>query len=431
MTSSLQAEAPLLDAAALLEAASAIGRRLARSAIWHEGRCNWVSGRLGPGAGGALVEFHSTLDGALYEGTSGVALFLAELHAITGEEDARRTAGGAIRHALHAMPAPTRALYSGTAGVALAAARAGRRLGDESLVDAARELAPALTGPMAAGEEVDLLNGIAGTVVALLALAKLLDDERHEAAAAALGDDLLEAAERWGGGLAWQSHNMPTARPLTGLSHGAAGIGLALAELGAATGERRFLDGAHAAFDYEQSAFDAEAGNWPDFRELFPDRPAGGPGHATFWCHGGPGIALSRLTALELLGDSRWRAEAEAGLEVTRETVERGLRHGGGNFSLCHGLAGNAEILAEGAGMLRGRWARHANAAVATASVGVARHGREGPWPGGAGSREAIGLMLGVAGTGYFLLRAAGAPAPSVLRPQPASFAVWLPDRAT
>jgi lantibiotic modifying enzyme len=222
---------------------------------------------------------------------------------------------------------------------------------------------------------------------------------------------------------------MPTRRNLTGLSHGVAGIALALVELGAATGEQRFSKAAKRAFDYERSTFDRTARNWPDLRELFPGRQSNEPGFATFWCHGGPGIALSRLTALERLGGSRWRSEAEAGLELARQTVSRSLGHGGGNFSLCHGVAGNAEILADGARVLGGRWRKSAGAAAEVAAAGVDRYGAEGPWPCGAGSLEAPGLMLGIAGIGYFYLRAGGARVPSVLRPDPSSVGNASPDR--
>ena len=140
-----------------------------------------------------------------------------------------------------------------------------------------------------------------------------------------------------------------------------------------------------------------------------------------FWCHGGPGIALSRLTAAERLdGARRWRAEAGTGLELTQETVARAIQHRAGNFSLCHGVGGNAEILAEGARVLGGRWTRGADLAAEAAEAGLVWHAATGQWPCGAGQRETPGLMLGVAGIGYFYLRLAGAPAPSVLRPQAA-----------
>lgn len=411
-------------AVGLIEVAAGIGRRLTRGAIWHEGRCNWIGGKLGPGPRNELVEYHGALDSTLYEGTAGVALFLAELHGQTGDEDARRTAIGAIRQALAAAADSIqgRGLYSGMSGVALAAARVGRLLSEPGLTEAAARMVEGFTGPTGGDEELDLLNGTAGTIVALLGLARLLEQPGLVDAAVRIGDELVAAGIEDtpdGAGLSWRSPAIPTKRNLTGLSHGVAGFALALVELSAATGERRFATAAIRAFDYEQSTFDESVGNWPDYRELTPGKPPDAPTFATFWCHGAPGVALSRLTALERLGGARWRSEAEAGLELTRSGVERALRYGGGNFSYCHGLAGNAEVVADGAQVLGDGWTRSAAIAVEVGEAGAERHGPEGPWPTGAGSHEAMGLMLGIAGIGYFYLRAAGAPVPSVLRPDP------------
>ena len=43
---------------------------------------------------------YKTLGPDVYAGTSGIALFMAELAGLTGDPEVRRTAFGAIRHAL-------------------------------------------------------------------------------------------------------------------------------------------------------------------------------------------------------------------------------------------------------------------------------------------------------------------------------------------
>ena len=63
------------------------------------------------------------------------------------------------------------------------------------------------------------------------------------------------------------------------------------------------------------------------------------------WCHGAPGIALSRLRAYEITGDERSKAEALIALQTARAFTELALQTGTMNFCLCHGLAGNAEVL--------------------------------------------------------------------------------------
>jgi class II lanthipeptide synthase len=200
---------------------------------------------------------------------------------------------------------------------------------------------------------------------------------------------------------------------LTGLSHGAAGVGYALLELHRVTRSEPFRATALAAFKYERGLFDPEAGNWLDL--------SGGsdPEERRFlvaWCHGAPGIALTRLRALDLLDDAGCRADAVAGTRTTREEVRAGLATGSGNYSLCHGLAGNAEILLHARDVLGGAWEAERTLALEVAEAGIERHGATGRWPSGLRG-EAPGLMLGLAGTALFYLRLHDPSVPSVLLP--------------
>jgi lantibiotic modifying enzyme len=131
------------------------------------------------------------------------------------------------------------------------------------------------------------------------------------------------------------------------------------------------------------------------------------------WCHGAPGIALSRLRAAHLLDDPTYRAEAQTGLDTTRKSLAHALAAGSGNFSLCHGLAGNADILLYGSG------GDESGVALARqiAATGIARHGTGAiPWPCGVPhGGELPGLMLGLAGIGLWYLRLHNPAIPSVL----------------
>ena len=86
------------------------------------------------------------------------------------------------------------------------------------------------------------------------------------------------------------------------------------------------------------------------------------------------------------------------------------------NYSLCHGLAGDAELFLNWAELTGDSEARSLVETVAVRRIqDFAREHR--PWPSGIdGAPESPGLMLGLAGTGYFYLRAARpARMPSVL----------------
>jgi lantibiotic modifying enzyme len=400
--------------------AEAIGRRIARDAVWHRGRCNWVGAEpLGDHTGDAIGPVtYAALTPDLYAGTSGVALYLAELSAVTADPEARRTAVGAIRQALsrvHDVPPPLRlGLFSGWLGIALAAARVGVLLEAPELVARACALVRRVTLARVDPREFDVISGRAGAILALLALERMLDDPALRDRATRLGDDLVATAVEEDGGWSWRSPDAPRHRNLTGYSHGTAGVAHAALELFAATGRARYRDVALHAFRYERRWFDPDHGNWPDFRVDVPGRRGVQPASfATLWCHGAPGIALSRLRAHELCGDHRLGAEARAGLRTTATAIASTLDAGTGNYSLCHGLAGNADVLLHGEEILG---SGGLDTVRSVAEAGIEHHGSQRvPWPCGTHCGETPNLMLGLAGIGHFYLRLHHPSTPSVL----------------
>lgn len=420
----LRASRGLADS--FLGAAREIGTRLIRDAVWHRGQCTWITAqpRAGRPLAGWTEQTLQPLGYDLYSGSSGVGLFLAALYSITRDRAARDAACGALRHAVARVGEPLAqkrlGLFDGWPGVALAAGWAGSMIGEDSLLDVARGLWRR-HGAAAAGGKTrdDLLSGRAGAIAAALALHGLLGERRLVRWAARLGDQLLRRAERDEHGLSWADPDIERHRNLTGLSHGTAGIGCALLELSRATGDARYARAADEAFGYERRWFDARAGNWPDFRR-FPGR-RGRSSPATFWCHGAPGIALSRLRALEIRGAETDRAEATAALRATMSAVLSSLDAGPHDFSLCHGLAGNADVLLHGSRTLSDNSQVYRAAALRVAETGLDRFaGGKAPWPCGIEAAEVPGLMLGKAGIGYFYLRLRdpGLASPLLLKPE-------------
>jgi len=404
-----------------LATAARIGLRLCEQAHWYGDRCTWIAPHVNVTHAGHSVSFRS-LGPDLYSGTSGLALFLAELHGATRHVVLRRTALGAIRHALsHAGDIPPRnqlGPYTGSLGIALIAARVGGLLGEDEVVDAARRLVNAVLSDPPAESEFDLISGKAGAIVALTLLRTVCDGATLVEFAARLGDELLATATKSAAGDSWPALAFPSRRHLTGYSHGTAGVGRAFLELFRITGEAKYVQGAERAFGYERHWFDRRAGNWPDFREdarTVRGAQAGKGVFQAYWCHGAAGIALSRLRAYEILGDPSCLAEARVALEATRKVTRAGLEYDTWNYTLCHGLTGNAEILEYGhaAGALSDRksmlW-------LDVARDGVERYVmRNRSWPCGVSGAEVPSLMAGVAGIGYFYVRMHDKAVPSIL----------------
>ena len=394
-----------------LQAAWDIGRSICHRAHWYEDMCNWMG--LEPthpsenGAGSGRVAYRA-LSPFVYSGTAGLAIFLAELCVECDDDLCRRTALGAIRQALLACDSLRGgALYDGPLGVGLAAAHVGGLLGDEELIAQAAHFSSQWTDDFSGSNEHDLIAGTAGAIVALLCMAELLSDGSRIALAYRLGEQLVAGATRQSHGQAWKSRLVPERRPLTGLSHGTAGIALALLHLFEVTGDRQFRDAAEDAFRYEQACYVTRARNWPDFRST--DASSGVDGMrvpcATAWCHGAPGIALSRMRAFSLLGASEYREQALIALETTKWWTERALALKPVDFSLCHGLAGNAAILHYGATVFDERFGEGHAVAVQVGRFGMQHYGpASDPWP---FDRPFVGspsLMVGEGGVGHFYL---------------------------
>ncbi|HYO48867.1 MAG TPA: lanthionine synthetase LanC family protein [Chloroflexia bacterium] len=424
-TSAPYAPLPQSDRDTLLITARQIGERICGEAIWHEGRCNWIGVQVAPspGPGGYPHLSYRTLGPDLYDGTAGVALFLAQLYAHTGDAQAHRTALGAALHALSCLARPSAEMelgaYTGWPGVLLAATQIGTLLEEPELLEAVARALRNLEPDCGTGQDLDLLSGSAGAIVALLRLRELLPDGPTLESVTCLGDDLIERAEVRPDGFSWPSRHSRGRRSLTGFSHGAAGIGYALLKLFHATREQRYREAAEMAFRYERYWFDATERNWPDFREVPGRGQIRKRAHApcsVLWCHGAPGIALSRLYAYQLLGDNIYREEAVVALSTTEAVTRDMLKSSTANFSLCHGLAGNAEIVDMGQAALDGSAAGQGELSLEVAANGVEMYARrDRRWPCGVKGGETPGLMLGLAGIGLFYLRLHDPAIPSVL----------------
>jgi lantibiotic biosynthesis protein len=388
-------------------AADRIGRRLCRDAIWAGDRCNWLGWSMEP-LDGAWAEVCRSMVADLYGGTSGIALFLAHLYKVTGDRLQRETMIGAVNHAvgqLTKMTGPERIGYfSGGTGIATALIEIGELVGEESLVVRGVKELRSIARESPSDVAIDVVSGSAGAIPVLLRTWRRFDCNELFDSAHKHGKFLIEQANHTEEGWSWRTIQGVEQRDLTGYSHGVAGIVLALLELWKVTSDAEFLEGAREGLRYERRYFDRAQQNWPDFRSF--QQPAGAPSFALAWCHGAPGIGLSRLRAYELLDkDAQILDEIDAALNTTMASLAQPLVDGQGNFSLCHGLCGNVELPLVASQVLARPELRRAAENVAQLGIEYFSK-RDMPWPCGTTyGKETPNLMLGLAGIGYFYLR--------------------------
>lgn len=159
-----------------LDAADRIAAQLCRDTIWAGGGCNWLGPVQGPGAFGTLVAYRAG-GPDLYAGTSGIALFLGQAYALTGEPLYRRTATGAVRQALAyytTIPLAERiGFYTGWSGLAWALTRLAGLCDTPAWAEAALRIAYQLVDGLDRSDSppvLDVIGGAAGAIPVLLSL---------------------------------------------------------------------------------------------------------------------------------------------------------------------------------------------------------------------------------------------------------------------
>lgn len=402
-----------MNANDLLLGADQIACRLIRDAIWDGKRCNWTTSDWNNDPQSNTPGYHVS-GSTLYDGSSGIGCFLAAAHAELGDRRFADASIAAFRQASSALtncnaPRPV-GFYSGRSGVCAASTEASATLGSDELFAIAEEVGRTLHDPNPELDGFDLVTGSAGAIIGLLHLFRWSNADSYLQSALAHARALLDGAVRSDAGWSWPTPGIVIGdgRNLTGISHGASGIAWALLELDRVASNSSFRSAAQEALRYEDSCFDVVSGNWPDYRRSVGDGQAPKLRFATTWCHGAPGIVLARRRIGALLNETATSSEVVKGMRTTIDAVIAAKRDPS-DYSLCHGMFGNLNTIMSASDVGCIDWQSAQAEAEDALSVAVHRHVYcDRPWPCGTShGLYSPGLMCGVAGIGYFLLRAA------------------------
>lgn len=393
----------------LLQLASSIGERLENLAVHGEQGVNWLGvGVIAQSEGEAVwqLQAHGWF---LYDGLAGIILFLSYLGKLTGEQNHLVLANLALstleeqiaqKRASHHPQEIGIGAFAGLGSLIYLYSHLSVLHEEKAFLQRAQAIVEEVASLIEQDNVFDLIGGSAGCVLCLLGFYHLAPSPRTLEVTIRCGEHLLASAHELAGGLGWYAAGEETA--LAGCSHGTAGIALSLFQLAQMSQQERFHQAALAALAYERSLFSPEQGNWPRLTVQ------GEPAFSVSWCHGAPGIGLARLASLPFHDDALMRQEIQIALATT-------LKSGfGRNQSLCHGDLGNLETLLTASRVLNEPSYQEACQNL-TAQIcnGIQEHGWVTGVPLGV---ETPGLMTGLAGIGYELLRlAAPQSVPSVL----------------
>jgi len=291
----------------LIERAVEIGKVLQETAVENRGSVKWMQATFVPEIG--AFKF-SVTPHDIYNGTLGIALFLAALGKITGEDSYRSLAYAAIRSTQFDLQDQHRTQLllniMGVGGLAGFGSLVwgftwlSQFLDDAALLDEAHYAAKWIDSKaLERDHNFDIISGSAGAILGLLALYAVRPDTDILGRARLCGDYLLANTT--------PNHAWKTlwAREMSGFLHGTAGIAYALLKLYEMTNDKRYFEAAHQAITYENTMFSQAFHNWKDLRP--------GTGYGPYVpcaiCHGAAGIGAARAAGLSVLDTPQIRTD--------------------------------------------------------------------------------------------------------------------------
>jgi type 2 lantibiotic biosynthesis protein LanM len=410
-TPSVPATGAPVSSAAFLAEADAVAGQIAEQAIREGTGAAWIgSGWLADSDVAQL----SVLGPDLYNGTGGLAVFLAAHARTTGSGRSADLALAALAPVVGLVGSNRLAHVARVRGIGAATGIGSMiygltvvagLLGDNEIRSYAVELAHRLGDELIATDRhLDVISGAAGAILALLRLHRDTGSEHVLDRAVACGTHLL-AQPRIGarGRRSWPCRTADGA-VLGGMSHGTSGFAYALSALAGRTGREDFVRAAGECLEFEQANFDGGEGDWCD-------RRTGRSHSSSQWCHGAVGIGLARLAMMK--GDCA--ASAQSALDVERALTAAAAAFPGPTDTLCCGTLGAIELLRE-AGQRLGRTDLDQRATEWHTAVLQARQlTGDYRWTAALPSRFNVGLFRGLAGAGYTCLRAVDPSLPNLL----------------
>jgi lantibiotic biosynthesis protein len=331
------------------DAASKIALKIGRDAIWHGETCNWISVS-NEDHFGTPKTYAKALNLDFYSGTSGILFYLVSANKIIKDDILNDTIKGTVNQILAQIPSLSNygklGFHTGLSGIAFALITAGKNHNNTDWIAAGLSLMEDIDNLDLDTQGLDVIDGAAGTIPLLIRYALEYERPIFLKIAEKLGNHLLHKVQLSAQGASWNTAG-PQKQNLTGHAHGTSGIAMGLLDLYIATKNEKYKEVAMKALEYENHHFSNQHKNWADFRDFSQTTGlASTPTETSFnscaWCHGAAGIALSRLRFFQILKNEKMKTDAELAIQKTIQELRYQAIE---STSLCHGSAGNSDIL--------------------------------------------------------------------------------------
>lgn len=338
----IQVEELTMDEA--VEEAERIAQQITQRVIYgKDGSCKWI----GFGYFFDTQRFQlMPLRDDLYSGSGGIALFLAALDFHKNQRTHYGIVYGSLLSNLHFLENLNKesirrftwkgiGIGTGIASNLYYLTKISDYYQEPEFLDWAERLSEVIDDELIEKDtNFDIINGSAGCILGLLTLYERTNSKIVIEKAMTCGEHLLKMRTITTSGLkTWSSSDVC----LAGFSHGASGICYALYRLYQATQNEDYLNAANEAINYENSLYFEDKLNWLDLRTS--NQSTNVLNFNRSWCHGTPGILLSRLNCSDIKKNEFFTKDLNENISLLKNCVfEEG-------DSICCGNFGLADIL--------------------------------------------------------------------------------------
>ncbi len=305
----------------LVKTAETLAAKIAKKAVYKNGKPRWLTLKTDPASHNNYI---GPVDLTLYEGISGIGLFLCAYEKLTGDKTCHELAVKCfyeIKELLNNKSAAAAAIESsagycaGMPGILCALYKSGNYILNDELITAAKNGIKLLNAKTLENDyALDIVGGAAGGALVIASLYESCGEERLLELLKNYAESLIKKRFKYDKWNLWPS--IHAVKPLTGFAHGAAGYALALARAYELTRVEIFKEAALEAVDYEASSYIPGYNNWPDFRHNRDLKP-GEMAFMSGWCSGAPGTGLARLKMPHEFRDDSVKTDIENALSFT------------------------------------------------------------------------------------------------------------------
>lgn len=321
-----------------IEEAEKIGNKILEQGILSD-KCNdinWLN--IDIGNGGQWI--YSPQDAYLYSGVLGNGLFFTILYDITKNNTYKDVIEKILKSAEYLtkdIDENNISAFLGKASLAYCYYFMGLKFNRNDLIEKAIYYILSCKNYIENDKNFDIVSGCAGTLIVALNIFNKYNNKEILDVAINSGEHLIKYCIEKDNSIGW-----PTpaggGQILSGMSHGSAGIAWALIELYKVVKDERYLCLASKAINFERKIYNREQNNWINTKNK-KDLIQNGFTDPVNWCHGAPGLGISRIKCYDIFKD-------DSIIEEIQDSINKTLKEGfGGSDCLCHGTMGNIELL--------------------------------------------------------------------------------------